>query len=97
MATQVQTATEGAQEQTSGATGGAADGATDKVQGYTSGILGGIEGYANKAKEWGMGLVDRFFPPEQRATVLAKIQEFMLANPKISVCLNLPTYAIFAH
>lgn len=77
MATQVQTVTDGAQEK--------AQGATDKMQGYTSSILSGINSLTSSITAWAQGLLDRFFPPEQRAAFLAKIQEFMLSNPKLSV------------
>jgi hypothetical protein len=81
MATQVQTVTEGAQEKVQGAQGQV----QDKVQGYTSSILSGVDSLFSSISGWAMGILNRFFPPEQRAALLAKIQEFMLANPKISV------------
>ncbi|KAK3717772.1 hypothetical protein LTR37_005543 [Vermiconidia calcicola] len=74
MATQVQTLTNGAQ---------------NRVEGYTSGILSSIEGYGSKAATWAQDLLDRFFPPEQRAALLAKLQDFMLANPKLSTFLGM--------
>lgn len=84
MATQVQTATDGVQEKASGA--------QDKVQGYTSSILSTVDGLFSSISTWMMGLLDRFFPPEQRAAFLAKMQEFMLSNPKLSVSHDLKGY-----
>ena len=83
MATQVQTYTDAAQEKAQGAT----TAVSDKAQSYTSGLLGTIQGFASKITAWGQGLLDRFFPPKQRAELLAKLQAFMLANPKLSVSL----------
>lgn len=77
MASQVQTVTDGAQEKASGA--------QDKVQGYTSSILSSVDSLFSSISGWMQGLLDRFFPPEQRAAFLAKVQEFMLSNPKLSV------------
>jgi hypothetical protein len=64
---------------------GIAKGAQDKVQGATSGILGSIEGWGNWIAAKGKGLLDSVFPPEKRASFLAKLQSFMLKNPKLSV------------
>ena len=77
MADQVGSVTNGAQE--------TAGSVSEKAGPYTSGILSSIQGWGSKIAQWGQGLLDRFFPPEQRAAILAKIQEFMLANPKLSV------------
>ncbi|KAF2716920.1 hypothetical protein K431DRAFT_298244 [Polychaeton citri CBS 116435] len=77
---------------------GAAKGATDqtkqlpggeKVQQATSGILGKIEGLGSSIANAGRNVVDRIFPPEQRASLLAKIQAFMLRNPKLSTFLGM--------
>jgi len=66
---------------------GIAKGAQDKVQGATSGILGSIEGWGNWIAAKGKSLLDSVFPPEKRASFLAKLQSFMLKNPKLSVSL----------
>jgi hypothetical protein len=68
-----------------GAAGGATSGLQDKVSSATTGILGRIEGIGNWIALKGKALLDRFFPPEKRASFLAKIQAFMLRNPKLSV------------
>lgn len=85
MATQVQTVTDSAQEKTSNV----ASGAQDKVQGYTNTVLSSIDGIFASIRSWAMSILDRFFPPEQRAAFLAKIQEFMLSNPKLSAFLGM--------
>lgn len=74
-----------AQKTSKGVTDKAPGGIGDKVQGATSGILGSIEGWGGWIAAKGQAVVDRIFPPEQRASFLAKIQAFMLKNPKISV------------
>ena len=78
MADQIQNSTTGAQENVQGV--------QEKAEGYTSGIMSSLQGWGSMIVSWGQGVLDRFIPPEQRATILAKIQDFMLANPKISVC-----------
>ena len=70
-----------AQQATKGATGGA-EGAVNTA---TSGILSKIEGWGSWVAGKGMGIVDSIFPPEKRSAFLAKIQAFMLKNPKLSV------------
>lgn len=64
---------------------GIAKGAQDKVQGATSGILGSIEGWGNWIATKGKDMLDKVFPPEKRSAFLAKLQAFMLKNPKLSV------------
>ncbi|EMC96967.1 hypothetical protein BAUCODRAFT_434317 [Baudoinia panamericana UAMH 10762] len=68
---------------------GATSGLQQKVQSTTTGILGSIEGFGGWISAKGMQLVDRIFPPEQRASVLAKLQAFMLRNPKLSAFLGM--------
>lgn len=65
--------------------GDATKGAQDKVGGLTSGLLGKLEAWGNWLAAWGKGLLDKIFPPEKRAAFLAKLQAFMLKNPKLSV------------
>ena len=77
MAEQVQKGTKGAQKNVQGV--------QEKAEGYTSGIMSSIQGWGSQIVAWGQGILDRFLPPEQRAAILAKIQDFMLSNPKISV------------
>jgi len=80
-------------EQVQGVAGkaqGATGGVQEKVQGATKGILGTIEGFGNWVSLKGKQLLDRVFPPEQRASLLAKLQAFMLKNPKLSVRISHP-------
>lgn len=64
---------------------GATKGTQDKIQSATTGILGSIEGWGNWITAKAKAMLDRVFPPETRAAFLAKLQAFMLANPKLSV------------
>lgn len=50
-----------------------------------SAILAKIEGVGNLVAAKGKALIDSIFPPEKRAEVLAKLQQFALRNPKLSV------------
>lgn len=85
MADQAQQTAKGAGEKTQNAPG--AGGVQKGVEGATSGILGTIEGWGNWIAGKGKEVMDRVIPPEQRASILAKLQEFMLKNPKLSVSL----------
>ena len=83
MADQAQQTAKGAGEKTQDVP--AAGGVQKGVEGATSGILGKIEGWGNWIAGKGREVMDRVIPPEQRASILAKLQEFMLRNPKLSV------------
>jgi len=50
-----------------------------------SAILGKIEGIGNLVAGKGKALLDGVFPPEKRSELLAKIQQFAVRNPKLSV------------
>ncbi|KAI7227624.1 hypothetical protein KC330_g8309 [Hortaea werneckii] len=92
MADQAQQTAKGAAagEKTQNAPGAAAAGGVQKgVEGATSGILGTIEGWGNWIAGKGKEVMDRVITPEQRASVLAKLQEFMLKNPKLSAFLGM--------
>ncbi|WPH02084.1 Hypothetical protein R9X50_00493900 [Acrodontium crateriforme] len=84
MAEQVQTSAKNATDKVPGASS-----VSEKVQNATGGILSSIEGFAGMIKGKFMGMLDRFFPPEARANMWAKIQSFMLANPKLSAFLGM--------
>lgn len=73
------------------------DTASENAVTVTSGIASTLEGWGAQAMEWVQGILDRFITPEQRATILAKLQEFMLANPKLSVCLHYGYHRIDNH
>ncbi len=77
MADQVQTIAGPAQQNVHGL--------QQQVDNYTSGVFSSLGAWGSQITAWGQGILDRFFPPEQRAAILAKIQEFMLTNPKLSV------------
>ncbi|KAK3673674.1 hypothetical protein LTR78_006579 [Recurvomyces mirabilis] len=64
-------------------------GVSDKVQSATTGILGRIEGLGNWIVMKGQAILDRLISPEQRANLLAKLQAFMLKNPKLSAFLGM--------
>ncbi|KAK5130755.1 hypothetical protein LTR08_001700 [Meristemomyces frigidus] len=82
MASQAQNATKGATDQAPGGLG-------DKVQGATDGVLKSVEGWGGWIAAKGQALVDKIISPEQRASLLAKLQSFMLKNPKISAFLGM--------
>ncbi|KAF2773495.1 hypothetical protein EJ03DRAFT_100389 [Teratosphaeria nubilosa] len=63
--------------------------AGEKVQNATSGVLGWIEGTGNWIAAKGKAALDRVISPEQRASLLAKLQAFMLRNPKLSAFLGM--------
>lgn len=70
---------------------GVTKGAQDKVQSTTSVVLNRIEGWGNWIAAKGKAILDSIFPPEKRNAFLAKLQAFMLKNPKLSVCLPTTT------
>lgn len=49
-------------------------------------LLDSVGGMAGGLKEKAMSIVNSFFPPEKRAEMWAKFQNFVINNPKISVC-----------
>ncbi|KXL50756.1 hypothetical protein M433DRAFT_37729, partial [Acidomyces richmondensis BFW] len=67
----------------------ATSGVQEKVQSATTSLLTTISAWASSLIERAQALLDRFFPPEQRASLLAKLQAFMLANPKLSTFLGM--------
>jgi len=52
-----------------------------------SGILNTIQDVAGKLGKTFQSVLDMTFPPEKRAEVLSKLQEFAVNNPKLAVCL----------
>ncbi|KAK4501699.1 hypothetical protein PRZ48_007508 [Zasmidium cellare] len=90
MADQAKKATSGAQEKTQNATKGTpVSGAQEKVKTATDSALGSIQNIGNKVAAKGQSVIDSMFPPEKRAAFLAKLQSFMLANPKLSAFLGM--------
>lgn len=58
------------------------------VNGTASGALSTLDALRSNVGTWARDILDRFFPPEQREALLAKIKALILANPKVSVGLN---------
>jgi hypothetical protein len=52
-----------------------------------SGMLNSIQGVAGKLGSTFQSVLDKIFPPEKRAEMLSKLQNFAINNPKLSVCL----------
>lgn len=73
---------------------GVTKGAQDKVQSTTTGLLSSIEGWGNWIAAKGKAILDSIFPPEKRNAFLAKLQAFMLKNPKLSVRPSKPTISL---
>lgn len=87
MADQAKTATSGVQEKAQDAAKGTpVSGVQEKVQGATDSALSYVDSFSSKVFAKGQAIVDSIFPPEKRAAFLAKLQDFMLRNPKLSVC-----------
>jgi hypothetical protein len=59
----------------------------DQIQPLTNGTntISTLDSWTVQVQQWAQDLLDKRLPPEQRAAILAKLQEFMLANPKLSV------------
>lgn len=53
-----------------------------------SGILNSIQGIAGKLGTTFQSVLDRILPPEKRAEMLAKLQEFAINNPKLAAFLT---------
>jgi hypothetical protein len=90
MADQAKTAVSNVQEHGQNATDGTpVSGVQEKVKGATDGLLSKIDAISGWVYAKGTSIIDSIFPPEKRAAFLAKLQDFMLRNPKLSVgCLN---------
>lgn len=50
-----------------------------------SGILSSLQGILGSLQSKAQGVIDSLFPPEKRAEVLARLQAFVISNPKLSV------------
>lgn len=64
-------------------------GVQEKVQTTTDSALSTIDSYGNKIAAKGRGILDSIFPPEKRSAFLAKLQAFIMANPKVSAFLGM--------
>lgn len=97
MADQAKDAASGAQEKAQNATKGTpVSGAEEKVKTATDSALGTVQNVGSKVAAKGQSIVDSIFPPEKRQAFLAKLQAFMLANPKLSVRLRIQSNIIAA-
>lgn len=67
------------------------------VNGATSGALSTLDALSSNIVTWTRDILDRFFPPEQREALLAKVKAFVLANPKISVGQVLETRTLISN
>lgn len=63
----------------------------ENVQTHTTRELSTIDSVGMKITEIGRRALDRFLPPERREEAFAKIQAFVFANPKLSVCISSKT------
>lgn len=52
-----------------------------------SGILSSLQGILGSLQSRAQGVIDSLFPPEKRAEVLARLQAFVISNPKLSAFL----------
>jgi len=52
-----------------------------------SGILSSLQGILGSLQSKAQGVIDSLFPPEKRAEVLARLQAFVISNPKLSAFL----------
>ena len=86
MADQLKTATSDVQEKASESTEGTPiNGLQQKAQAGSDKVLSSLDGLASKVFAKGKNIIDGIFPPEKRAAFLARLQDFMLRNPKLSV------------
>lgn len=86
MADQLKTASAGVQEKGSEATEGTPlNGIQEKAQAGSDKVLSSLDGIASKIFTKGQSMIDAIFPPEKRAAFVARLQDFMLRNPKLSV------------
>lgn len=86
MTDQLKNATSGVQEKGQEVTKGTPiSGVQGKIKNATDTTLGFVDRWGGAIAAKGKNIVDGIFPPEKRAAFLAKLQEFMLRNPKLSV------------
>lgn len=67
------------------------NGVQDGIESATSSTLSTLDSWTVQIQQWAEDVLDRFLPPEQRAAILTKLQEFVLANPKLSVSFHYPS------
>lgn len=78
------------QEKASNATEGTpVNGIQNKAEAGTDKVLSTVDGLASKIFAKGKSVIDGIFPPEKRAAFIARLQDFMLRNPKLSAFLGM--------
>lgn len=70
------------------------NGLQDKVEAGSDKVLSSLDGIATKVFAKGKSVIDAIFPPEKRAAFLARLQDFMLRNPKLSASLSRPSFVL---
>jgi len=58
----------------------------DMVGGGVGGMTGALQGTVTNVVSKGQNYLDRFFPPEKRQDLYAKISKFATEKPMIAVC-----------
>ncbi|KAM3417637.1 hypothetical protein BST61_g5873 [Cercospora zeina] len=90
MSDQIKEAHANVQEKASDATEGTpVNSIQKKTEAGTDKVLGTLDGLASKVLAKGKSVIDGIFPPEKRAAFIAKLQDFMLRNPKLSAFLGM--------
>lgn len=86
MADQLESASSSVQEKASDATEGTpVNGIQKKAEAGTDRVLSTLDGLAGRIFAKGKSVIDGIFPPEKRAAFIARLQDFMVRNPKLSV------------
>ncbi|KAI5364893.1 hypothetical protein Slin15195_G044310 [Septoria linicola] len=90
MADQLKNASSGVQEKASATTKGTpVNGIQKKAEAGTDRVLSTLDGLAGKVFAKGKSVIDGIFPPEKRAAFIARLQDFMSRNPKLSAFLGM--------
>lgn len=86
MTDSVKNGVSGVQEKAQEATKGTpVSGVQEKIKTGTDSVLSAVDSWGGWVAGKGKSIIDGIFPPEKRAAFLAKLQDFMLRNPKLSV------------
>ncbi|KXT09721.1 hypothetical protein AC579_1690 [Pseudocercospora musae] len=90
MTDQLKNGVSGVQEKAQDATKGTpVSGVQEKIKAGTDSVLSTVDTWGGWVAGKGKSVVDGIFPPEKRAAFLAKLQDFMLRNPKLSAFLGM--------
>ena len=60
-----------------------------------SGLAGALQGSLTGMLNRGQSILDRFFPPERRNELWAKLSKFATEKPLVAVCLYFPFSLFF--